>query len=211
MTTSTSAAWASSSKVQVTSAPSAVSSARRAGVAAGGDHLGGAEPLGDLDRHPAGVAGRAEDQDALPALEVDAAAQRDPRRHHRVHRGGDLHGVDAVGQDDAAVEVDDGALGHRAERRVVEDRVAQAAVGVADDAVDAGDERELVGAGVVRAIRLGADPRVQAGGEHLNDHLVAAAGDGLGVVAVAGRGIERGDDCGVHGDLRRIVVIQTIV
>ena len=95
-------------------------------VAAGGDHLRGAEQLGDLDRHPAGVAGGAEDQHALPGGEVDAAAQRDPGGHHRVHRGRDLDRVDRVR---AARRCGRTSITVRSaivpERRVVEHGVAQ--------------------------------------------------------------------------------------
>ena len=70
--------------------------ARAAGIATGADHASGAEQRGDLDRHRAGVAGRAEDQDALARLDRDTAPQRHPRRHRRVHRGGDRRGVGAV-------------------------------------------------------------------------------------------------------------------
>ena len=41
------------------------------GVAPGTDHLARAEVLGNLDGHPAGVAGRAEDEHALPGLDRD--------------------------------------------------------------------------------------------------------------------------------------------
>ncbi len=40
-------------------------------------------------RPAARVAGRAEDQHALTGLDRHAAAERDPGRHRRVHRGGD--------------------------------------------------------------------------------------------------------------------------
>ena len=76
-------------------------------VSAGADDPPGAESLGHLDGHRAGVAGRAEHQDRLTGLDRDAAAQRDPRRHRRVHRGGDLDDVGVVGQLDAAARVDD--------------------------------------------------------------------------------------------------------
>ena len=67
------------------------------GIASGADHASGAEQPGDLDRHQAGVPGRAEHQDALAGLDRYAAPQRHPRRHGRVHRGGDLGDVGAVG------------------------------------------------------------------------------------------------------------------
>ena len=85
------------------------------GVASGADHAPGAKPLRDLDGHRPGIAGRAEDEHALAGLDRDAAAQRDPRRHRRVHRGRDLGHVDVVGQLDRAPYVDDRLVGHRPE------------------------------------------------------------------------------------------------
>jgi hypothetical protein len=93
-------------------------------------------------------------------------------------------GVDPVGKDDAAIEVDHGALGHGAEDRVVQDGVPDTPLRVAHDTVDAGDERELVGAGVVRAVRLRTDARMQAGREDLHDDLVVAMSDGLRILRV---------------------------
>ncbi|NEB78926.1 hypothetical protein G3I40_27450 [Streptomyces sp. SID14478] len=124
------------------------------GVEADGDDLRGAEPPGDLDGHPPGVAGGAEDRDLLAFLEGDAAAQGDPGGHARVHRGSDTDRIGVVGQQDTAAYVDDGALGERAECRVVEGHVAKAAFDVAYDAVDAGHQREDAGGGVVAAVRL---------------------------------------------------------
>ena len=65
------------------------------GVAPRPDHLGRAEEPGDLDGHPTRVAGRAEDEDPLPGGHRDPPAQRDPRGHRRIHRGGDRRRVAA--------------------------------------------------------------------------------------------------------------------
>jgi hypothetical protein len=67
-------------------------------VASGSDHPAGAEPFGDLDRHGAGVSGRAEDEHALAGLDRHSPPERHPRRHRRIHRGCDLDDVDVVGQ-----------------------------------------------------------------------------------------------------------------
>jgi hypothetical protein len=98
-------------------------------VAAGGDHAPRTEALGDLDGHPAGVPGRPEDQHPLPAAEVDAPAQRDRRRHHGVHRRRHQDRIGAVREDDAAIELDHGALGEGSEGAVGEHRIAEATLG----------------------------------------------------------------------------------
>ncbi|GAA3456005.1 hypothetical protein [Dactylosporangium matsuzakiense] len=167
-------------------------------VPPGRDDLPGPELLGDLDGHPPGVPGRAEDQHLLSPVELDAPPQCHPRRHHGVHRRGDQDRVDPVGQHDAAVGLDDGPVGHGPERGVVEHGVADAALRVPHDGIDPGDQRQLPGARVVRPVRLGAGPRVQRGGEDVDDHLVPPARDRLGVLLVSGRVAERGDDSGVH-------------
>ena len=104
------------------------------GVAPRADHGRGAEPLRHLDRHRPRVPGRAEHEHALTGLQRDAAAQRDPRRHRRVHRGGDLRHVHAVGQFDRAANVDDRLVGHRPERVIVGDEVDPGSVRSPPDA-----------------------------------------------------------------------------
>ena len=140
-------------------------------VASGCDHVGGAEPLGHLDRHPPGVAGCPQDRHPLAGPEVDPPTQRHPRGHGGVHRRRHHDRVDGVRQDDAAVEVDHGPLGHRPEGRVVEDRVADVPFRVTDHGIDPRDERQLIGARVVEAAGLGAHPRMQPGGQDLDDDL----------------------------------------
>jgi len=63
---------------------------------------------GDLGGHRGGVAGRAEDEDALAGPEAGAAAQCDPRRHSRVHRGGNLRRVGVRRQLDGATRAGQG-------------------------------------------------------------------------------------------------------
>ena len=107
--------------------------------------------------------------------------------------------VDFVGQEDAAVQFDDGALGHGAERGVVEDGVAKAPFGVAHNRVNAGDEWQFACAGVMEPTRLGTNTGMQAGGDHLDDNLAGLLGDAIGVILVAGRMVEAPDDGGFHG------------
>jgi hypothetical protein len=168
------------------------------GVSAGGDHVARAEVLGYLDGHLTGVAGRAEDEHALPGSDGDPRAQRDPGGHRGVHRGGGRRDVTVGRQHDAATAVDDGALGHRSERGVRQDEVHEVTIGCATDTVDTGDQRQLVAAGVVRAVRGGAHARVQAGREHVDEKLVLAARLGRLDGLIAGRTIEGTDDGGVH-------------
>jgi hypothetical protein len=71
-------------------------------VAPGGDDASGPEVPGDLDGHGAGVAGRAQDEHRLSRGEGHSGAQDDPRRHERIHGGGDDRGVGAPGHGDRA-------------------------------------------------------------------------------------------------------------
>ena len=123
------------------------------------------------DAHRAGVAGRAEDKDALTRLERHPAAQRDPRGHRRIHRGGDLGHVDALRQLDRAARVDERLVRHRAHDVVVGREVDEPAVGQPPDAVDARDHRQRAAARVVPSRGAGADARVQARGEDVGEHL----------------------------------------
>ena len=181
MTMSTSAAAAASalavasaSSVSWTtsSAPAEVSAAQPARIAAGADHAPGAEPLGHLHGHRPGVAGRAEDEDALPGVDRNAAAQGDPRRHRRVHRGGDLRDVGVVGQLDRPARADERLVRHRADHVVRGHEVDPRAVGSPADPVDPGDHRQRAAARVVGSGGAAADPRVQADGEHVDEELV---------------------------------------
>src|ERR1700688_2845254 len=85
------AAVAAASLVSATvaSAPIPGRAARRAWSRPGGGpppaHPARTEAPGDLDGHLARVPGCAEDQDRLAGLDRNPAAQRDPRRHGRVH------------------------------------------------------------------------------------------------------------------------------
>jgi hypothetical protein len=169
-------------------------------AAGGRDDLARAEALRDLDGHLTGTAGGAEDEHVLAGLEGHPLAQRHPRRHGRVHRRGYRDGIGALGQHDAAAGVDDGLLGHRAHGGVRQDEIAQPPVGAAPHAVDARHERQFTGAGVVRPVGLRPDPRVQAGGEHADEQLVLAGWLGDRELLVAGSGVERGDDSGLHDD-----------
>lgn len=177
------------------------------GVAAHGDDLDGAESLGDLHRHPPRTAGGAEDGDPSAYGEVDTTAQRDPGGHARVHRGGDAYGIGALGQEDAAAHVDDGALGERTRGGVVQDRVAKAPARITHHAVDTGHEREGPGGGVVRAVRLRPGQVVQPRRQDLHHHLVLPLGDGLGAFAVGGRSVVGRDDRGTHGGPPQVVCI----
>ena len=116
------------------SAPTAVSALEPARVTSGADHPPGAEQLGHLDGHRSRVAGRAEDEHALSWLDRNAAAQGDPRRHRRVHRGGDLRDIGVVGQLDRAARVDQRLVRHRADHVVGRHEVDPPAVGPLADA-----------------------------------------------------------------------------
>jgi len=170
------------------------------GSAASGDDLARAEQFRDLNRHLAGVTGGPEDQHVLAGLEVHSLAQRDPRRHRRVHRRGNHDGIDGVSQHDAAPDVDDRLLGHRAHRRVRQDEVTQPAVRPAPDAINSRHERQLVGARVVRPICLRPDAWVQPGGEDVDEHLVATGRDGGRELLVARSRAERRDNSSMHAD-----------
>jgi hypothetical protein len=129
--------------------------------------------------------------------------QRDPGRHGRVHRRGHHDRIDGAGQHQAAPDVDDRLLGHRAHRGVWQDEVPQQPVGSASDAVDARHERQLIGARVVRPVSLGSDPRMQSGGQDTDEHL-AVGRDGDRELLIARSSAEPGDNSSVHADLQRI-------
>ena len=164
-------ASASSVSRTTSSAPAGTSALQAARVAAGADHAARAEPPGHLHRHRAGVAGRAEDEYALTRLERHPAAQRDPRRHRRIHRGGDLGHVGARGQLDRAARVDERLVRHRADDVVVGREVDEPAVGQPAHAVDPRDHRQRAAARVVPSRGAAADTRVQARGEDIGEHL----------------------------------------
>ena len=158
----------------VTSAPSSASAAEALGVAAGADHVAGAEALGDLDRHPAGVAGGAEHQ--------HAAARAGWRSARRSAIQDDMAGFIAAAIAAGSLPAGSATLRRRSttvcsaiDPRGVSGRTKyrSSPSARAADAVDAGDQRELAGARVVRAVRARAHARVQAGGEHVDDDLVA--------------------------------------
>jgi hypothetical protein len=149
-------------------------------VAAGRDDAAGAEQLRALDADPADDAGRAEDEDGLPRLDVRARLERqpcgeagDPERH------GDA-GVEPVGDGEGRAGVDRRVLGHRPERgrRAVE--VDMPAVAEARDALQAGDERRLHRP--VHAVGDEDVDRIEAGDDDLGDLEAVAV---LGILEVA--------------------------
>ena len=169
-------------------------------IPAGTDHPAGSEPLGDLDRHRSGVARRPQHQHRLSGLDRHPAAQRHPGGHGRVHGGGDLLDVGAVGQRNAPAHVDDCLLGHRAGEPIIGDEEDPSPVSGSADPVHAGNHREPTGTGVVPAGGVGPHPGVQPDGQHVDEHLVVL-GRRRNINPLVVRGlVERGDHCGVHLD-----------
>jgi hypothetical protein len=133
----------------------------------------------------------------LSRLDRYAAAQRDPRGHRRVHRGGDPGDVGAVRQLDRAARAGERLVRHRVEHVVVSREVDELPVGPPPDAVDPRDHRQRAAARVVLSRGAAADARVQAGGEDIDEDLPAGRHGHLDSLVVRWF-CERRDDGGVH-------------
>jgi hypothetical protein len=142
-------------------------------VAAGPDYVSGTEPFCHLNGHRSGVAGGAEDEDALAGLDRNPATQGHPGRHRRIHRGGDCRDIDVIGQLDRPPGRDHRLVGHRPGVVVVGYEVDSLAVRALGDCVDAGDHRQNGGARVVGPGGAAAHARVQTDSENVDDDLLA--------------------------------------
>ena len=157
-------------------------------------HVRGAEVLRDLHRHPAGVAGRAQDEHPLTRL---GARSVDAARSTTTSRGSSPRppatGSTPSGSSMLRRRSTHGLLGHRADGGVRQDEVAEGAVRGAADAVDAGDQRQLVRARVVRPVRP-ATGLAGGGRRRATSTRTSSGPDGAGVANSSKEGALSNDD-----------------